>query len=106
MICERSLLDGSTVVVKSKGLYKIIQSSKEREDSLWNRIVGDDISSIEVSHGECRKTYTRKSSIDAARKALSAIHSDLASPVKKKLRTEPSFDYRCKCLICASECSE
>lgn len=93
------------MVVKKKGLSTIIQSSKEREDGLWNHLVGDNIGSTEV-HVDCRKTYTRKSSIDAARKALSSIHPDLASPVKKKLRTDSEFDYRRNCLICANECSE
>ena len=102
VLCN-TIIDGVSVTVR-RGLTKIIDVSKQRGNvEIYEKLNGR--ASVEV-HEDCRKNYTRQSTIEAVCKS-SQLPSEplLYSPVKKKLRTsEEIFEYKTHCLIYGKLC--
>lgn len=65
IICEKSLETGKTVKITQKGVRAIVEASLEREDGISTMLQNLAISSV---HEECRKSYTRKTSIISSKK--------------------------------------
>lgn len=65
IICKLSLEEGETVKVTQKGVRSIFEASLEREDGISTTI--QNLANLSV-HVQCRKNYTRKSSITASKK--------------------------------------
>lgn len=107
MLCNDSLSKGKVVSVGQKGLSTLITTSRRREDNIEENLQGK--TRIDV-HEECRKRYTRESSIKADLKTSASslpASAESFSPVKKKLRcAAPAFNYTVDCLICDETCSE
>ena len=93
ILCSKKLSDGETVEVR-RGLQTIVKSSIRRKDGICNII--RDLESITV-HSDCRKSYTRESSI---------LANNTQSPVKaKQLRSASvQFDFKSNCLFCENKC--
>lgn len=70
-ICTESHEEGETVNVSS-GLNTLIQASHARKDNFHEKWAGK--SSVKL-HVQCRKSYTRKSSIKANETKLDAVAS-------------------------------
>ena len=64
VICGKCIKNDFTVV--KKGIDSLIEASKERKDDLWEKL--ENVKEI-LLHTECRKNYTRRSSIVACKRA-------------------------------------
>lgn len=65
IICNKCMQKKDCTVVK-KGIGSLIEASKSRNDDLWKKL--ENVEEI-LLHTECRKNYTRKSSIVACKRA-------------------------------------
>lgn len=102
VICNKPLLAGQTVSVASKGLKGLIDSSIKRGDDL--HIQFRHLESVTV-HKECRKTYTRSTSIRAYLASTANIeNASEGSTLPPMRRSEiSSFDFKENCLFCGME---
>lgn len=96
-ICKKT--QGNFVEVKQKGLISLVKASQMRDDNKFN------VSGTIMVHIECRKSYTRKSSIVSDLKQASASTASNKSapptPIKNKVRSShQSLQLKCKCLFC------
>jgi len=104
-ICEQSFGNSSTVEVE-RGLDKLINASVERGDRKHEQL--QKLTSIKV-HVQCRKEYTRPSSINAYKKKRENEEEVAAatSPLKKKMRSSQfAFDFKNCCFICGKDADE
>ena len=105
ILCNAILDENSEVVSVTKGIGAIVSASLQRGDDKHDKL--KNVSSITV-HTECRKNYTRSSSIVAAKKlqALSGSLSPLCSStaVGECLHSSVrSFDFKSHCLFCGED---
>lgn len=101
-ICNESLTEGEIVVV-DRGLKTLIDSSTERSDG-FNEYLKNK-TSVTI-HKQCRKAYTRKSSIAAAKRQRDAEIATTPgiSPPRTRIRSnESSFCFKKYCLFCGNE---
>jgi len=104
-ICDKSLSEGATVVVE-RGIQTLRDASAERNDRKIEHLRS--VGSIKI-HTQCRKTYTRKSSISAfkrERDAEASTSTNLSPPRSRKRSNESAFDFKRCCIFCGEEASE
>lgn len=98
LLCGESLEEGETVNVK-RGLPAIIAASIRRGDNVHEQV--PNTNSVCV-HKQCRRDYTRASSIEAASKTdrpSGSVDEDA-----RQLRSEQkAFDFKNHCLFCGEE---
>ena len=101
-ICNESLTE-SEIVVVDRGLKTLMDSSTERGDRFDEYL--KDKTSVTI-HKQCRKAYTRKSSIAAAKRqceAEIATTSGISPPRTRARGNESSFCFKKYCLFCGNE---
>lgn len=101
-ICSESLTEGEIVVV-DRGMKTLIDSSNERSDGFDEYL--KDKQSVTI-HKQCRKMYTRKSSIAAAkrqRETETASTSGISPPRTRARGNDSSFCFKKYCLFCGNE---
>lgn len=95
-ICNKSLSDGDISTVE-RGIKTLIESSVERGDGNINYL--KDKKSVTV-HRECRKDYTRKSSIVAVKRQRDAEEAGTSlSPPRVRTRSSGSFSFENLCFF-------
>ena len=67
LICGSEVERGGSQLT-ARGIPALISASLEREDGKWKNT--DDIILPQVYHEDCKKTYIRKTSIKAAKRAI------------------------------------
>lgn len=105
-ICAK-LLTESEIVTVERGMKTLINASIERADEYSDYLKNQKSVTI---HENCRKTYTRKSSIAAANKRQreeQEAGTSTESPPRTRLRSsESAFCYKKQCLFCGQELNE
>lgn len=105
-ICAK-LLTESEVVTVERGMKTLINASIERADEFSEYLKNQKSVTI---HENCRKNYTRKSSIAAANKRQREEQEDstsTVSPPRTRLRSsESAFCFKKQCLFCRQELNE
>ncbi|KAG8180207.1 hypothetical protein JTE90_027919 [Oedothorax gibbosus] len=104
-ICSKPLNE-SKIVVVDRGIKTLIDSSVERNDGLFEHL--KDQKSITI-HMECRKIYTRKSTIVAVKRQneIEEASTSKSSPPRTRARVNEShFCLKKDCLFCGFEASE
>lgn len=99
-ICEWT---GIGLVTMARGMEALKKAAVERNDGKFNRI--KDLNFVKV-HAECRKDYTRQSSIASyvEQQSSSSNTSLLYSPKQGSLRSSTErFDFSEYCLFCEKE---
>ncbi|KMQ82542.1 hypothetical protein RF55_22593 [Lasius niger] len=101
LICCQSLSSGNTVVVE-RGIDTLRDASVERNDGKIGHLRR--VNSIKI-HVQCRKEYTRKSSIAATkRKQDEGASTSGSSPPRTRRHTnEYLFDFQNLCIFCGEE---
>ena len=105
-IMSSAAICSAAQTITSKGLQTLLASSISRNDGLAQKM---EIDSPLILHTECRKQYTRPSSIQAAkRKDEFPPHASTATSGKRlKLRSsELEFDFKRECLFCTENVSD
>ena len=72
LICQESLCVGKTCQIREKGITSLQEASKMRHDGLG---IAFSCNSQLILHTECRKRYTRASSIKAASKSNDNLYN-------------------------------
>ncbi|CAH0556725.1 unnamed protein product [Brassicogethes aeneus] len=105
-ICAK-LLTESEVVTVERGMKTLINASIERADEFSEYLKNQ--KSVRI-HENCRKNYTRKSSIAAAnkrqRKEQEASTSTASPPRTRSRLTDSAFCFKKLCLFCGQELNE
>lgn len=103
-ICSKPLAESEIVFVE-RGIKTLIDSSIERNDGYVEYL--KDKQSVTI-HVECRKMYTRKSSIAAAKRQreMEASTSSSSPPRTRARSGEPIFCFKKFCLFCGDEANE
>ena len=103
ILCNDPLGPTEVSHVTSKGQQSLVSASAERADGLEQRL--SSATSL-VVHTECRKNYTRKSSIESLKRKSASVDCTDMSP-KLQLRSSlRKFDFKLDCLFCAEEIDE
>ncbi|CAG5030447.1 unnamed protein product [Parnassius apollo] len=103
-ICDKPLKE-SEIVLVDRGMKTLIDASVERNDKFFEYL--KDKQSV-IVHERCRKMYTRKSSIVAAkrqRETEQGSTSTISPPHTRARVSEPDFNLR-NCLFCGDEANE
>lgn len=104
-ICDKPLKESEVVVVVG-GMKTLIDASVERNDKFFEYL--KDKQSVTV-HVQCRKMYTRKSSIVAAKRQSETEEgstSTISPPHTRARLSEPDFNFKRYCLFCGDEANE
>lgn len=107
-ICSKSLTEGEIVVV-TRGMKTLIDSSVERNDGFFEYLSNSESVTI---HTECRKMYTRKSSIAAVKRqhdmeeASTSKISKISPPRTRARLSESDFSFKNNCFFCGENASE
>lgn len=105
-ICAK-LLTESEIVTVERGMKTLINASIERADEFSEYLKNQKSVTI---HENCRKNYTRKSSIAAANKRQreeQEASTSTESPPRTRLRSsESAFCSKKQCLFCGQELNE
>lgn len=107
-ICSKSLTEGEIVVVE-RGMKTLIDSSVERNDGFFEYLSNSESVTI---HTQCRKMYTRKSSIAAVKRqhdmeeASTSKISKISPPRTRARVSESDFCFKKYCLFCADDANE
>lgn len=104
-ICKKHLTDGKTVVV-SRGMQTLIDASAARDDEFIDYLKSQKSVTIYV---DCRKSYTRKSSIAVVKRQHEddAASTSKISPPRTRTRvSESGFSFKQNCLFCGNEANE
>ena len=103
-VCSKSLSEGPTVLVH-RGLQTLRDASIERNDGKIEHL--RNVNSIKC-HVQCRKDYTRKSSILAVKKVPDkGASTSTSSPTRIMMRSsEPVFNFKENCIFCGEEANE
>lgn len=107
-ICSKSLTEGDIVVVE-RGMKTLIDSSVERNDGFFEYLSNSESVTI---HTQCRKMYTRKSSIAAVKRqrdieqASTSKMSKISPPRTRAQLSEPDFSFKNYCFFCGNNASE
>lgn len=102
ILCDDFLSSGEVEEVKQKGVVRIVQSSKRRNDGKEVLLSGRD--SVKV-HVKCRKKYTVEKSVAVAeRKAARPDPAPINNPADLiPERPQNDFSYGDHCLFCGDE---
>ena len=102
-ICEESLIDGKTILVKQKGLNTFRECSRKRNDGKSDKYL---INRLSVTvHDACRKQYTNKKLIAVAnRRGFDTVLQD--APSSSRRSDVPEFDFKKCCFLCSAEITE
>lgn len=95
MICEKPLVNERTVCVK-RGLDNLVSASYKRQDGKVSFFLNR--TSIEL-HENCRKDYTRDTSIAAFKRKLDTESSLSISPIKTRKSSNSEFDFKHCCFF-------
>lgn len=104
-ICNKLLTEDETVVV-SRGMPTLIDASVARSDEFADYLRSQKSVTI---HVDCRKSYTRKTSISASkrqREEEQASTSKVSPPHTRARISESSFCFKNHCLFCGDEADE
>ncbi|CAH2237338.1 jg3546 [Pararge aegeria aegeria] len=104
-ICNKLLTEDETVVV-SRGMPTLIDASVARSDEFADYLRSQKSVTI---HVDCRKSYTRKTSISASkrqREEEQASTSKVSPPHTRARISESSFCFKNNCLFCGDEADE
>lgn len=94
IICNERFGNHNTTIVR-RGIPKLVEASQKREDGKFS-VRMNELSELEV-HSECRKWYTRDSSITASKPQGC---SEPASKIPRLRPRDTRFNYRNDCLFC------
>ena len=97
-ICKESCEDSSpkTIIVGEKGRQTLVTSSLERNDGLHKTF--ESATPLRI-HVQCRKQYTRRSSITSA-KRKSECHQEEEDNAPELRSSTPIFDIKSDCFFC------
>lgn len=104
-ICSKRLSESDSVTVE-RGLKTLIDASIERGDGFSEYL--KDQTSMTI-HVQCRKNYTRKSTIAAVKRQHEeeqAGTSKISPPRTRARTTKPVFCFKQRCLFCGNELNE
>ncbi|CAG4987924.1 unnamed protein product [Colias eurytheme] len=104
-ICSKLLTEGETVIV-TRGLQTLIDASNARSDEFTEYLKSQKSVTI---HVDCRKSYTRRTSIAAAKRQREdeqASTSKVSPPRTRSRVSESSFSFKDNCLFCGDEADE
>lgn len=101
IICNELLSVSETVTVTSKGIRTLINYSLQRKDGLNSKF--ETLSTVSI-HKECRKVYTRSSSIKAYIASSKNIEDFESSSAPIKRRSDfQKFNFKEHCLFCGMD---
>ncbi|CAH4029598.1 unnamed protein product [Pieris brassicae] len=104
--CFNKLLTEDETVVVSRGMPTLIDASVARSDEFADYLRSQKSVTI---HVDCRKSYTRKTSISASkrqREEEQASTSKVSPPHTRARISESSFCFKNHCLFCGDEADE
>lgn len=104
-ICNKALPE-SEIVTVDRGMKTLIDASVERGDEFLEYLRKQKYVTI---HVQCRKNYTRKSTIAAAKRQYEeeqASTSEVSPPRTRARVSESVFCFKQCCLFCGSELNE
>ena len=102
LICEGSLSVGETCHIGSKGLASLLTVSRQRQDNLESKFASNPEL---VLHTDCRKRYTRPSSIKASITSRGTVDENVATTSQTRGSSEKVFDFETDCLFCGKDAS-
>jgi hypothetical protein len=105
IICDCNLNVGETLTV-TRGLQTLKNASLKRQDGIIVKL--ENVTSVTV-HKECRKLYTRPTSIKAEENKAAGVSGeddDDKISFRSMRSTKESFDFRLHCLICGMEAEQ
>ncbi|XP_018362414.1 PREDICTED: uncharacterized protein LOC108760767, partial [Trachymyrmex cornetzi] len=104
IICKADSENGVVVTV-TRGIETLKSVSVQRKDDIHNII--RNLDSITI-HAECRRKYTLIKKGSFCYKNVGPPKRELSplSPVKKRLRVEPTFNFKTLCFLCGQEASK
>lgn len=91
VVCEETLSEGKTVIVKTRGIKTLIECSKRRGDEKHSIFQKSESVNMHVA---CHKSYTREQNVTAAMKAS-------GSGTRKVRSDKPIFDFKTQCFFFA-----
>ena len=96
IVCGKAISSNGAAILTPKGVQAIRSASTARNDDLNEKL---DVTSSVAIHAECRKQYTRPSSIKAHKRKCDRPLFAPAS-AKKMRSSESGFDFKRDCMFC------